>query len=313
MPNLPSLSRRELLGAMCASAAFAQSGAEPLRISTMSKFFQFLDIAGMARAMKGIGLDGVDLCVRAGAHVLPERAEEDLPKALETIRREGSELLMITTAIADSSTPHAEKLLRTARRLGIRHYRWGGLRYDLSRPIAPQLEALKPRVAELAAMNKEIGICAMYHTHSGIREVGASIWDLWMLLKDHDPRWVSVNLDVGHATVEGGYGGWIHSTNLVLPMTRGTAIKDFKWGRNAKGQWVPQWCPLGEGMVDFRKYLGMLKQAGFSGPVQLHYEYPLQGVDEGSRQTPRNPERIYAAMRKDLDLLRTWMREAQLT
>ena len=299
---------------MCASAVFAQSGAEPLRISTMSKFFQFLDIAGMARAMKGIGLDGVDLCVRAGAHVLPERAEEDLPKAQETIRREGSELLMITTAIADSSTPHAERLLRTARRLGIRHYRWGGLRYDLSRPIAPQLEALKPRVAELAAMNKEIGICAMYHTHSGIREVGASIWDLWMLLKDHDPRWVSVNLDVGHATVEGGYGGWIHSTNLVLADDARYRDQGFQVGAA-----TPRGNGFRSGARSARVWsisgsnLGMLKQAGFSGPVQLHYEYPLEGVDEGSRQTPRNPERIYAAMRKDLDLLRTWMREAQLT
>jgi hypothetical protein len=66
-------------------------------------------------------------------------------------------------------------------------------------------------------------------------------------------------------------------------------------------------------MVNFKRYLPMVKQAGFHGPVQLHYEYPLGGADEGSRKPGMAPERIYAAMRRDLDLLRGWFRQAGLT
>ena len=297
---------------LAGAAAAPFDATKPLRIAVMSKFFQFLDVPAMARAIAGMGFDGIDLCVRPGAHITPERVEEDLPRAAEAIRAAGLGLPMITTAILDVETPHAERVLRTAGKLCIRHYRWGGFRYHLDKYIPPQLESLKTRVAGLAALNRQHGMCAMYHTHSGPGQAGASIWDLWYLLKDFDPRWVSVNLDIGHATVEGGFGGWIHATRLILPYTRGIAIKDFRWGRNGKGAWVPQWCPLGEGMVDFRRYLPMLKDAGFDGPVQMHYEYPLGGADTGSRRPDMAPEQIYAAMRKDLTLLRQWFKEAGL-
>ncbi len=306
--------RRQCLAAATALPVVAGPAEppKPLRIAVMSKFYQYLDLAGMAAAVKRIGFDGIDLCVRPGAHVLPERVEDDLPRAMQIFRAAGLELPMITTAIVDTRSPSAERILRTASKLGIRHYRWGGLRYDLKRDIAAQLDSFKPRVAELAAMNRQHGVCAMYHTHSGPKEVGASIWDLWYLLKDQDPQWVSANLDIGHATVEGGYGGWIHSTLLILPYTRGIAVKDFKWGRNAKGAWVPQWCPLGQGMVHFPEYCAMLKEARFQGPVQMHYEYHLGGADEGSRNPTMAAEEIYAAMRRDLDTLRGWFRQAGL-
>lgn len=309
MEGARPISRRAWL-AGAAAVPFGSTGV--LRVAVMSKFYQFLDVPGMARAVAALGFDGIDLCVRPGAHVIPERVEDDLPKAAEAIRAAGLDLPMITTAILDTGTPHAERVLRTASKLGIRRYRWGSFRYDLNADIARQVEALKPRVADLAAMNQQYGMCAMYHTHSGPGQAGASIWDLWYLLKGFDPRWVSVNLDIAHATVEGGYGGWIHSTRLILPYTRGIAIKDFRWGRNAKGAWAPQWCPLGEGMVDYRRYLAMVKESGFAGPVQMHYEYPLGGADVGSRNPDMPVDKIYAAMRKDLLLLRQWLREGGL-
>ncbi len=140
--------------------------------------------------------------------------------------------------------------------------------------------------------------------------LGASVWDLWILLKDFDARWVSSNFDVGHATVEGGLGGWVNSTRLMTPFIRGVAIKDFKWGRNAKGGWEPQWCPLGEGMVNFKVFLAMLKEADFSGPVQLHTEYPLGGVENGAGTLTLEKSEVLATIRKDLATLRAWMREA---
>lgn len=300
--------------AALAATAVNSPAAETKRlpIATMSKFMQFLDIRQMAEVTAEIGFDGVDLCIRRGAHLLPEHVEVELPKALETIRKAGSGITMITSDIVDAATPHAEKVLRTASRLGIRHYRWGGLRYDLAQPIARQLEEFRPRVKELAAMNREYGMTAMYHTHSGPTEAGGSIWDLWYLLKDFNPEDVSFNYDIGHATVEGGYGGWIHTSRLAMPLTRGIAIKDFLWGRNPKGEWVPQWKPLGEGMVNFPMFLAVVKEAGFAGPVQLHFEYPLGGIESGTRQPSIEPEAAWKAMRRDLVLLRQWMRTAGL-
>jgi sugar phosphate isomerase/epimerase len=311
-PPSPKVTVVSKLVQSLASPKPAVTSPELLKVVIMSKFLQFLDVPGMAGAAKEMGFDGIDLCVREDAHVLPDRCEDELPRAVETIRKAGLDVPMVTAAIVDAQSPHAEKILRTASRLGIRYYRWGGFTYVERISIPEQLESLKARVRDLAALNRQYGMTAMYHTHSGPNLVGACVWDIWYILKDFHPDEVGVNYDVGHATVEGGSGGWLHDTRLILPYTRGIAIKDFKWGTNAKGRWEPMWCPLGEGMVDYNRYLPMVKAAGFHGPVQLHIEYPLGGVENGATKLSLSKEQAFASMRKDLTLVRKWLRQLQM-
>src|SRR5882724_1564486 len=146
-----AMSRRKLLrNVAIASAlpALAQGNrsesSEKLKICVFSKHFQWTDVKETAAIAKDLGFDGVDLTVRKGGHVLPERVESDLPAAVETVRGAGLEVPMITTAITDAATPHAGAVLKTANRLGIRHYRWGGLSYQPDRGIPEQLGELKP-------------------------------------------------------------------------------------------------------------------------------------------------------------------------
>lgn len=309
------ISRRTLLAASAASALAAPPSTpvvEPTSICAFSKHFQWTDVATLSEMCAGFGFEGIDLTVRDGGHVLPERVAEDLPKAAEAIRKAGLRFSMITSHIVDARTPHAEAVVKTLAGLGVHRYRWGGFKYDFTKPIPSQLDEFKVRVKELAALNMQYGLCAMYHTHSGVGQVGASFWDLYLLLKDQDPNYVSVNYDIGHATVEGGYGGWIHSSRLLLPHTRGIAVKDFKWQQNAKG-WVPGWCALGQGMVNFKQFLGLVKGAGFSGPLQLHYEYPeLGGADTGKKQFTIPKEKLMTIFRRDLDAFKLQLKEAGL-
>lgn len=312
----------------------AEGGSESARrlpIVYFSKHLLWLDWEHMAETTKELGFDGLDVTVRDGGHVEPARVREDLPKVAKIVREAGLEIPMITAGIVDVNSPDAEAIIRTAAEVGISRYRWGWFSWsddkkvpDLSnfsatieRPsgllinVPDRLAQLKKRVARLAALNERYKVCAMYHNHSGDM-VGASVWDLWLLIKDFDPRWVSSNFDIGHATVEGGLNGWVNSTRLMAPFMRGVAIKDFKWGKNAKGDWEPLWCPLGEGMVNFPAYFAMLKEAKFSGPVQLHTEYPLGGVENGARTLTMDKAQILATVRKDLNTLKGWMRQAQL-
>jgi len=64
--------------------------------------------------------------------------------------------------------------------------------------------------------------------------------------------------------------------------------------------------------VNFPAYFAMLKEAQFSGPVQLHTEYPLGGVENGVKNPTLGRSQILAAIRKDLDTLKGWMKQAQL-
>lgn len=48
-----------------------------------------------------IGFNGIELTVRPGGYVLPERVEEDLPKVAEAAKNAGIEITMISTRITD--------------------------------------------------------------------------------------------------------------------------------------------------------------------------------------------------------------------
>jgi sugar phosphate isomerase/epimerase len=183
-------------------------------------------------------------------------------------------------------------------------------------------------VKALAELNKKHQLCGMYHTHSGPGLIGGPIWDAWTMFQGLDPRWIGFNYDIGHATVEGGYGGWIASSRLVKDQMRGIALKDFTWQQN-KGKnihpdpfdkslgiedaWVPHWCPTGKGMVNFAGFFDIVKKNGFSGPVQLHFEYPgLGGAENGKRTLTIPKQEVIDAMRRDLTYVKGVMSKIQL-
>jgi sugar phosphate isomerase/epimerase len=302
------VSRRTLLAASAALIAGRALGAEEkrsaskLKIAIFSKHLRFLEGEELAKGAAEIGFDGIDLAVRKGGHIEPDRVKQDLPKLAGIIREHGLEVPMITTDIVDIESPCTEDILRTMDQLGIRNYRWGGFKYNNDRPLAKQIDDFKPRVEKLAGLNARYRACAMYHTHSGIGLVGSSIWDLHEILTGFDPNAVGMNYDIGHATIEGGSGGWMNSLRIAGPYLRGVAVKDFVWAKDSKGSWKAQWVPLGEGMVRFSQFLPMLAQARFSGPLQMHFEYPLDG---GRDET-------FATMKRDLRQLRTWLIAAGL-
>jgi len=311
--------RRQCLAAIAgATAAMAvppapKTGSDRMTICAFSKHFQWTTLEETARICAGIGYEGIDITLRPGGHIEPERVDEELPKAVETIRKAGLTVPMVTAGIVDLSTPHTERVLKALAGQNIRHYRWGGFRYKDNVSLTDQIVELKPRVKDLAAMNKHYGLTAMYHTHSGPPNVGASFWDLYLILKDFDTNAVSVNYDIGHATVEGGFAGWIYSSRLLLPYTRGVAVKDFKWEQDAKGKWKPGWCALGKGMVNFSQFFGMLKANDFRGPLQLHMEYPdLGGADTGKKTFTIPKEQLLAIYKRDIDVLKKMLREAGL-
>ena len=114
--------------------------------------------------------------------------------------------------------------------------------------------------------------------------------------------------------MEGGDGGWVNYVRLMgeLGYIQGTSVKDFKWEKNAQGRWEPQFCPLGEGMTHFNSYFTLLREAKFSGPIQLQFEYPLGGADTGARTLTIAQSDVLSAMRRDLETLRHMLKDAQL-
>ncbi len=311
------ISRRSLLAAASAGITppilRAATPASGLKVSIFSKHLRFLEGPALVSGAASLGFDGIDLAVRKNGHIEPDRVTQELPVLVREIHQHGLIIPMITTDIADTSSPYAEDILRTMHEQGIRYYRWGGFKYNYSLPLAAQLEAFKPRVAKLAELNKRYGVTAIYHTHSGVGLVGASIWDLHIILQDFDPEAVAINYDIGHATTEGGFGGWINSFYIAKPHIRGLCIKDCVWTKQGDGKWKSGFVPLGTGMVHFSEFFRMVKESGFSGPLQLHFEYPLGGAEDGLKKLTIPQGEVFSAMKRDLGQLRAYLKDAGLS
>jgi sugar phosphate isomerase/epimerase len=261
----------------------------------------------MAETAAELGFDGVDLTVRNRGHVLPERVEDDLPKAVEAIKAAGIGPVMMATDINDPDDPNTEKILKTASGLGIKYYRLGKYRYTGDKRIIDALSDARAKMRDLAAMNEHYNIHGSYQNHAGSRYVGAPLWDLWLLIKDLNPRFMGCQFDIRHATVEGGQT-WPLDLRLISGHINTLAIKDFFWQKQGE-KWQTVNCPLGEGQVDFDAYLRLLKKHSIACPVSIHYEYDLGGANHGATELKIGKERLLAAFRADLGFLKAHLRE----
>jgi sugar phosphate isomerase/epimerase len=249
------------------------AAASPSRpaLCLFSKHLPKLNYAELAQTVKQMGFDGVDLTVRPEGHVLPERAAEDLPRAVEAIRAQGLAVSMITTGLTSASDPAARPTLATAARLGVPFFKLGYWQYSPAISIESRLAEVRNEVAALVAMGKGQGIAAGYHNHSG-KYVGAAVWDIRSIIGDMDPRWIGYYFDPCHATAEGGEGGWLISLRMAIARIKMVAIKDFFWEKRG-GKWAMRMCPLGQGMVRWPEFFAALHESRFTGPISMHVEY----------------------------------------
>ncbi len=108
------------------------------------------------------------------AHDLPQRADSD------------------TTDIHGIDSPRAREILNTGKKLGVRDYRLG---YWLHQPEVPAKKIcveIRSRLKELAAMNDELGVCALVQNDSSWAgkdrgPAGGDLDELYDLVKDFDP------------------------------------------------------------------------------------------------------------------------------
>ena len=277
------------------------------KLNLFSKHLQFLDYHDMANAAKEIGFDGIDLTVRPNGHVEPEKVEFDLPVAAEAIRSTGLDLEMMTTTIDDAEDPIDRNVLRTAKQEGLSQYRMNWYRYPVSKPLQESLEAFKKRTEALSRLNSELGLIGSYQNHSGLF-VGASLWEIWKLLQGSDKSHMGVQYDIRHATVEGGRS-WKNGLRLIRPHIKSIVVKDVRWeGTGSDTKLVN--TPLGQGMVDFKAFFRILKEAEINVPVTFHFEYDLGGAEWGGRDLSINPEKVYEAMHRDIETFKTLWNEA---
>jgi len=291
--------RRSFLGAagaLAAAPALAADRPRPGPLCFFSKHLPKLTPREMARGLRAAGYGGIELTVRPGGHVLPEKVATDLPRAVADIRAEGLAVPIIATAFTSAEDRTAEPILTAAAKLGIGIVRPGWYTYG-GGDIRQQLKQAGQKLATLAALAANARIALAYQNHVG--NLGAAVWDLDALIGALDPRWAGVYFDIRHAVAEGTGGSWKTALELVAARVKVFSVKDFYWKRGDKGAPAAVDCPMGEGMVDTRTPLQILARAGFRGPITVFNEYE-QGSDD----------KVLAAAGRDLQYLRARIAEA---
>ena len=293
------MTRRELMtvGAQIVAAAAvtrpattSARAASGLTFCLFSKHLPELAWSDLGRAVKEAGFDGVDLTVRPQGHVLPERAADDLPRAIEAIKAQGVSVPMITTELTSAESPTARPILQAAAKSGVRYFKTGYWRFAASSAgadVRAQVTAAGTALAGLAALAREYNIELGFHNHAGY--IGGALWDIAPSMDRLEPRWAGYYFDPRHAVAEGGAGAWKAATELVAPRLKMMAVKDCYWSKSPKG-WVVENCPLGEGMVDWNAVAAIVRNARFSGPISVHLEYTI----------PSGTANTLAAARRDL-------------
>ncbi len=292
------------LNPLLASDWFTEEQAE---VHIFSKHLQFLPFEEMAAKAAEVGFDGVELTVREGGHIEPERVEEDLPKAVKAIREAGLKATMMVTDVTELNAL-SKTVLETAAEQGIQFYRLGYYYYSDDQSMPDTLGAIKSNMEALTKLNLELGLHGTFQNHAG-GLVGAVMWEIWQLINELDPKAMGVQYDIRHAMVDGGQS-WENGLRLVRDRISTLAIKDYLWGQE-EGEWEVLNMPIGDGLVDFQFFFEILKEHTIQVPMSLHMEYDLSGAEHGED----NPDLVDVplvtrAMKQDLKRIRDFWKEA---
>jgi sugar phosphate isomerase/epimerase len=298
------LSRREFgaasmaaAAALAAPAVFAATAsaekAAKNRYCAFIKYLGNLKYDELAERIAELGFGGVEVTFRTkDGYIKPKDAAEEVPRLKKALEKQGLEITIATTDFLSADQEYVQDTLQALADNGVPRYRLGFYRYDLKQPIVDQVMAIKPKLEGLADLNRKLGLNGMYQNHSGADMFGATMWDLYYLLRDHPPEELSCVYDLRHATVEAGES-WPTLYKVMKPHITAYSVKDFKWGSNRKSQHAA----LGEGMVDPAFYEALAK-SDYKGPISVHVEYVKESAGADAQ---------LAAIKRDFGTLKKWM------
>ena len=276
-----------MLAALVAVRAAAQSRAGAMRVRLTppvclySRVLIKVGYIDLPPIVQALGFDGVDLSVEPGGHVLPEKADYTLMPALEAFTGIGLDVPMLTTALTSYQQPDAEEVLGLATYIGVPFFRPGHQKFTGSVQIEMQLPLVQRDVAGLAQLARATKMAMGIQNYLDGAE-GAAVADINRVIQPIDPHWAGYDFDVAYATREGG-AGFDAPLGIALPRLKMVTARDFKWEESSSGARQAKPCPLGDGVVDFSKFFGLLARARFAGPISLPVDHSPTGEVEAIR------------------------------
>ena len=295
------VSRRRFLqlaaAAPCGIAFGAETFAPPLAV--FSKVYQEVKLTPeqSAEVTAEVGLDGIDCGVRPNGEILPEHAADEMPRYADLLRRHNVRMLLLTTGITSVASAHAETILRTAQKLGIKYYRLNYWKHTDGTPMA----TVKAQLKDLAALNREVGVCALYQNHSegkkqGHGYFGSNLAELYEIVQDFAPEQVGVAFDLGHALLTHG-DDWSAHFEKLKPWIKVAYLKDVQRGTG--------FVPFGTGEFSRTDFFHRLRQMNYRAPLSIHIEF-----DWVAKGQPKNRAALVKTLTDSRRVVGQWLSQA---
>ena len=233
------------------------------------KPWKALDLPKVALHVRELGFNLIELPIRPGFPVEPDRIEADLPAAVKTLGDLGVAIVNVTVDLPLTD----ERLYAACAASGITMNR---VIFKRSSPSYWESDNAARR--QLAAA---LPLCEQYGVKLGIQHhYGGSVpinsMGLYNLVKDYDPRWVGAIWDPAHNALQGEDA--LTGLELVKSHLCMVNLKNAYWRRTnppdgSTAQWGAYFCAGPHGRTSWAEVAQGVKQVGYTGPLTFSAEY----------------------------------------
>jgi sugar phosphate isomerase/epimerase len=236
------------------------------RFTVFTKPWQDLSLEDLGKLVRSLGFDGVELAVRTGYQVEPEKVSSGLKEAVRILRDQG-------VAISSIAGPTDEPTIAACGENGIPIIRiCQGVDLDVGyleseKKIRNEYDKLIPA---LEAAGVSIGV----QNHCG--NMIASAIGIMHLIEKYDPRHISAVLDPAHCAVDGETEEmaldivWSH---LSLINFKSASHRRINRITAQEAEWEILWTTAPHSGYSWRKMVSLLRKRNYRGDICLPAEY----------------------------------------
>lgn len=229
-----------------------------------------LSLLEMARHVRGMGFDSIELPVRPGYWCEPEQIETGLPQVVRQLADEGVKVGNVTVGVLALDD---ERLYAACAAAGVTMNR---VMFRTQERNYHEAEA-----AARAQLDAALPLCQQYGVQIGIQNhyggfVGINAMGLYHLLKDYDPRYVAAIWDAAHNALEG------EGPEIALDILAGhlclVNLKNGYWRRTTGPEaevadWRVYWTAGHQGQASWPRVADKLRAMNYDGAICLTAEY----------------------------------------
>jgi sugar phosphate isomerase/epimerase len=253
--------------------AAAENRSNPIIYFT--KFLHGLSPEEIARVVKNIGFDGLDLAVRKGQCVNPDNVTSAMPKAMKIWKEAGLSVPLVSTetGLIDPLHPSVEPIWRACAETGVPNIKIGYWGWKDGDNYWKRVDEARRALEKFGELSEKCGVRTLLHNHSG-DYLACNASTAMTLLRDFNPAHVGMYLDPAHLSINGeplSLALAIVGNHLAMVAVKNAAY--VSTGNPDATRWSRRWCLLSEGLVDWPQTVSLLRKRGYSGPLSLHGEY----------------------------------------